>query len=359
MRDIPIASPIVGWREIYSVSRVLRSGSLAQGPKVLEFEKSFSRIVGERECVAVNSGTSALHVALLSLGIGKGDEVIVPSFTFAATANSVALTGAKPVFVDIDPQTYNIDPSKIEFAINDKTKAIMVVHLYGLPADMNLINQIASRRNLLVIEDAAQAHMAEISGQRVGTFGDAAAFSFYPTKNMTAGEGGMVVLRDTSAAKQARLLRNQGMAVRYQNEIVGFNLRMTDIHASIGIEQLKNLPKWTEKRQLNAQQLNREITEVKTPFVPKDFSHVYHQYTIRIESKRDKFSELLTSSGIGNSVYYPTEVHNLPSFKSDLHLDETRKATEQVLSLPIHPRLSKSDLRRIASQVNKFGIELG
>lgn len=359
MKNIPIASPIVGWSEIYSVVKVLKSGSLAQGPKVLQFEKNFSRLVGDRECVAVNSGTSALHVALLSLGIGTGDEVIVPSFTFAATANSVALTGAKPVFVDIDPLTYNIDPSKIESAISDKTKAIMVVHLYGLPADMKLIKQIASRKNLLLIEDAAQAHMAEIEGEKVGTFGDAAAFSFYPTKNMTAGEGGMIVLKDPEAAKKARLLRNQGMAVRYQNEIVGFNLRMTDIHAAIGIEQLKNLSKWTEKRQQNALQLSREITEVITPFVPNGFSHVYHQYTIRIKNKRDKFSELLTSNGIGNSVYYPTEVHNLPSFKSDLHLDETHKATQQVLSLPIHPRLSKSDLKRIATQVNKIGSELG
>ena len=359
MRNIPIASPIVGWGEIYSVVRVLKSGSLAQGPKVLQFEKNFSKLVDDRECIAVNSGTSALHIALLSLGIGTGDEVIVPSFTFAATANSVALTGAKPVFVDIDHRTYNIDPSKIESAISDKTKAIMVVHLYGLPADMKLIRQIASRRNLLLIEDAAQAHMAEIDGDKVGTFGDAAAFSFYPTKNMTAGEGGMIVLKDPEAAKKARLLRNQGMAVRYQNEIVGFNLRMTDIHAAIGIEQLKNLSKWTEKRQQNALQLSREITEVITPFVPNGFSHVYHQYTIRIENKRDKFSELLTSSGIGNSVYYPTEVHNLPSFKSELHLDETHKATQQVLSLPVHPRLSKSDLRRIASQVNKIGSELG
>lgn len=359
MKNIPIASPIVGWREIYSVSKVLRSGSLAQGPRVLEFENNFSRLVGERECVAVNSGTSALHVALLSLGIGKGDEVIVPSFTFAATANSVALTGAKPIFVDIDPKTYNIDPSKIESAVSKKTRAIMVVHLYGLPADMKLIKKIALKRNLLLIEDAAQAHMAEINGEKVGTFGDAAAFSFYPTKNMTSGEGGMVVLKEVDTAKKARLLRNQGMAVRYQNEIVGFNLRMTDIHAAIGIEQLKKLRKWTEKRQLNAYQLNSEITEVNTPFVPNGFSHVYHQYTVRIESKRDKFSELLTSMGIGNSVYYPTEVHNLPSFKSDLHLDETHKATQQVLSLPIHPRLSKSDLRRIASQVNKIGSEIG
>jgi len=344
MRNIPIARPIVGWGEIFSVAKVLKSGSLAQGPKVLQFEKNFSKLVDDRECIAVNSGTSALHVALLSLGIGTGDEVIVPSFTFAATANSVALTGAKPVFVDIDHQTYNIDPSKIESAISDKTKAIMVVHLYGLPADMKLIRQIASRKNLLLIEDAAQAHMAEIDGEKVGTFGDAAAFSFYPTKNMTTGEGGMIVLKDPEAAKKARLLRNQGMAVRYQNEIVGFNLRMTDIHAVIGIEQLKNLSKWTEKRQQNALQLSREITEVTTPFVPNGFSHVYHQYTIRIENKRDKFSELLTSSGIGNSVYYPTEVHNLPSFKSELHLDETHKATQQVLSLPVHPRLSKSDL---------------
>jgi dTDP-4-amino-4,6-dideoxygalactose transaminase len=359
MRNIPIARPIVGWGEIFSVAKVLKSGSLAQGPKVLQFEKNFSKLVDDRECIAVNSGTSALHVALLSLGIGTGDEVIVPSFTFAATANSVALTGAKPVFVDIDHQTYNIDPSKIESAISDKTKAIMVVHLYGLPADMKLIRQIASRKNLLLIEDAAQAHMAEIDGEKVGTFGDAAAFSFYPTKNMTTGEGGMIVLKDPEAAKKARLLRNQGMAVRYQNEIVGFNLRMTDIHAVIGIEQLKNLSKWTEKRQQNALQLSREITEVTTPFVPNGFSHVYHQYTIRIENKRDKFSELLTSSGIGNSVYYPTEVHNLPSFKSELHLDETHKATQQVLSLPVHPRLSKSDLRRIASQVNKIGSELG
>lgn len=359
MKNIPIASPIVGWSEIYSVAKVLKSGSLAQGPKVLQFEKNFSRLVDDRECVAVNSGTSALHVALLSLGIGPGDEVIVPSFTFAATANSVALTGAKPVFVDIDHRTYNIDPSKIESAISDKTKAIMVVHLYGLPADMKLIKEVASRKNLLLIEDAAQAHMAEIDGDKVGTFGDAAAFSFYPTKNMTAGEGGMIVLKDHDAAKKARLLRNQGMAVRYQNEVVGFNLRMTDIHAAIGIEQLKNLRKWTDIRQQNALQLSREITEVITPFVPNGFSHVYHQYTIRIEKNRDKFSELLTSSGIGNSVYYPTEVHNLPSFKSELHLDETHKATQQVLSLPIHPRLSKSDLRRIASQVNKIGSKLG
>ena len=200
MKEIPIAKPLVGRDDIRAVAKVMKSGGLAQGPEVLNFEKNFSKFVGDRECVAVNSGTSALHLALLSLGIGPGDEVIVPSFTFAATANSVSLTGATPVFVDIDPATYNIDSNLIEAAITPKTRAIQVVHLYGLPADMPRITQIAKQHNLLLIEDAAQAHLAEVNGQKVGTFGDAAAFSFYPTKNMTSGEGGMVVLKDAAAA---------------------------------------------------------------------------------------------------------------------------------------------------------------
>ena len=214
---IPIAKPIIGRDVRRAVNKVLRSGNLTQGPEVLAFEREFSLLVNERECVAVNSGTSALHIALLSLGIGVGDEVIVPSFTFAATANSVALTGAKPVFVDIDISTYNIDSNLIEKAITPLTKAIQVVHLYGLPADMIRIVEIAKRHNLLIIEDAAQAHSASINDQPVGTFGDAAAFSFYPTKNMTSGEGGMIVFKDKEPARIARLYRNQGMEKRYQN----------------------------------------------------------------------------------------------------------------------------------------------
>jgi perosamine synthetase len=352
VKNIPVAKPILGRRERRAVDRVLRSGGLAQGPKVAEFEKDFSRLVQDRECVAVNSGTSALHLALLSLGIGPGDEVIVPSFTFAATANSVALVGAIPVFVDIDPDTFNIDPRLIELAITSKTKAIQVVHLYGLPANMKLISAIASRYNLLVIEDAAQAHLASIDGQPVGTFGDAAAFSFYPTKNMTSGEGGMIVLKNESHARSCRLYRNQGMEQRYQNEVVGFNLRMTDIHAAIGIEQLKNLIKWTDKRIENARFLNTKIEKVKTPSTPIGFKHVFHQYTVRIESNRDKFSEILTGLGIGNSVYYPTQVHRLPSFSLSLDLPHTEKATFQALSLPVHPSLSKRDLNRITDAVN-------
>jgi perosamine synthetase len=358
MKNIPVAKPLIGRDDIRAVVNVMKSGGLAQGPQVLKFEQEFSRLVGDRECVAVNSGTSALHLALLALGIGPGDEVIVPSFTFAATANSVALTGATPIFVDIDPITYNINPELIQASITTRTKAIQVVHLYGLPADMPRISEIAKRNNLLLIEDAAQAHLAEVNGQRVGTFGDAAAFSFYPTKNMTSGEGGMIVLRNADIARLCRLYRNQGMEQRYQNEVVGFNLRMTDIHAAIGISQLKKVSKWTEQRKENAHYLNSKIQNVITPVTPEGFSHVYHQYTIRVTRNRNLFSKKLSEQGIGNSVYYPTQVHKLPSFALELELPNTHFATEQVLSLPVHPSLSRKDLIRIADTVNLVGKEL-
>ena len=352
MRNISIASPKIGWREIYSVAKVLKSGSLAQGPQVRKFEEDFATAISAEHCVAVNSGTSALHLALLALGIGAGDEVIVPSFTFAATANSVALTGATPVFVDIDPVTFNLNPNLIEKAITKKTRAIQVVHLYGLPANMEEIIKIANKYNLKVVEDAAQSHLASIDGKFVGTFGDAAAFSFYPTKNMTSGEGGMIVFRDPGAARTARLFRNQGMEVRYQNEIVGFNLRMTDVHAAIGIEQLKQLPRWTEIRQENASYLNSNISGVMVPYTPSGFKHVFHQYTIRVPFRRDEFSANLTTNGIGNSVYYPTPVHQLPSFSSKNKLPETLLAAQQLLSIPVHPKLTKRDLRRIAREIS-------
>jgi perosamine synthetase len=358
MRDIPVAKPIIDRKDIKAVVKVMKSGGLAQGPQVASFEDKFSELVEGRNCVAVNSGTSALHVALLSLGIGPGDEVIVPSFTFAATANSVVLSGAKPVFVDIDPITFNIDPSLIESAITKRTRAIQVVHLYGLPADMNAILAIAKKHNLLVVEDAAQAHLATIEGKPVGAFGDAAAFSFYPTKNMTSGEGGMIVLKNPEHARVCKLLRNQGMEKRYQNEVVGFNLRMTDIHAAIGISQFKKVHNWTRIRQENANFLSEKISSVVTPFVPEGYTHVFHQYTIRVKKHRDDFSAKLTELGIGNSVYYPTQVHKLPSFDLELELKHTEGATLQVLSLPVHPSLSKKDLIRIADAVNRVGESL-
>jgi dTDP-4-amino-4,6-dideoxygalactose transaminase len=293
MKPILLAKPLIGRNEIKQVVKVLKSGNLAQGPLVKKFEEKFSTYVGGRPCVAVNSGTSALHLALLSLGIGVGDEVLVPSFTFAASANTVALTGAKPIFVDIDPKTFNISVSSIKEALTSNTKAIMVVHLYGLPAPMPEILEIAKKSNLLVIEDAAQAHLAKINDKPVGTFGDAAAFSFYPTKNMTTGEGGMAVLSSSDMERICRLLRNQGMEIRYQNEIIGFNLRMTDINAAIGIEQLNKITKWTEVRQKNANWFSSNLNTdfFRTPSTPVGYYPSFHQYTVRIRRVRDLFSK--------------------------------------------------------------------
>lgn len=353
MRRIQLAKPKVGIREQLAVVKVLRSGNLAQGPKVLEFEEKFSELVDGRFCIAVNSGTSASLLSLIALGIGPGDEVIVPSFTFAATANSVALTGATPVFVDIDAETFNIDVDRIQAAVTPRTKAIHVVHLYGLPAEMIKIQALARANNLLIIEDAAQAHLASIEGRSVGTFGDAAAFSFYPTKNMTTGEGGMVVVSDPQIAREIRMLRNQGMERRYQNEIVGYNMRMTDISAVIGIFQLAKLEEWTEKRIRNAEFLSSKVSGGITPKVKAGFIHVFHQYTVRIESGRDIVAQNLQKDGIETGVYYPTPVHQLRSFGTDIQLPNTEKCTKEVLSIPVHPRLRKTDLKKIANQLNK------
>jgi dTDP-4-amino-4,6-dideoxygalactose transaminase len=357
MKRVELAKPSIGFKEILEVIRVLLSKNLAQGKKVKQFESDFSALVEMRECVAVNSGTSALHLALLSLGIGPGDEVIVPSFTFAATANVVKLVGASPIFVDIDAETFNIDPKQIELSITKATKAIMVVHLYGLPANMTEISEIAKKHNLMLIEDAAQAHGAMIGNRPVGTWGDAAAFSFYPTKNITSGEGGMIVLKNSNAARTCRLLRNQGMETRYQNEIVGYNLRMTDIHAAIGVCQLKKLEKINRKRLENAQYLTREIRKHKTPSVPDGFKHVFHQYTLRITSDRKLFIEHLDRLGIGSSVYYPIPVHELPPFRSQAFLPQSVLAAEQVVSIPVHPNLNRRALKRVVKAIESFEIE--
>jgi dTDP-4-amino-4,6-dideoxygalactose transaminase len=353
-KTINLAQPNIGSKEIRAVTKVLKSGNLAQGVKVSNFEKAFSKHVEDRHCIAVNSGTSALVTALMALGLGVGDEVIVPSFTFAATANAVSLVGAVPVFVDINLKTYNIEPEQIVKSITKKTRAIQVVHLYGLPADMRKILEIAKKYNLLVIEDAAQAHLAKIDGKPVGTFGDAAAFSFYPTKNMTSAEGGMVVFSDERLARTARLLRNQGMEKRYENEIPGFNFRMSEIHAAIGIEQLKKLEKWTLCRQQNASFYNENLESVITPDVPIGFEHVYHQYTLFVPVHRDRLASELNKSKIGNAVYYPTQVHKLPSFNRNTSLPNTFAATQSVLSIPVHPKLKNADLKRISSKINEI-----
>lgn len=349
---IPIANPLIGDEEREAVDAVLRSGMLAQGPEVEAFEHEFATAaVAGRHCVAVNSGTSALHLGMLAAGIGPGDEVVVPSFTFAATANAVRLCGADPVFVDIDPVSFCMDPAAAAAAVTDRTAAIMPVHLYGHPAAMGPLQEVADRHGLLLFEDAAQAHLATWHGQQVGTFGRVAIFSFYPTKNMTTGEGGMIVTDDDEVARRARLLRNQGMARQYHNELVGFNARMTDLHASIGRVQLRKLVGWTETRQKHAALLDESLRGVVIPAVAAGVTHVYHQYTVRTDD-RDALIGRLETASVGYGIYYPVPVHELPSFGMDLDLPETRRAAAEVVSLPVGPHLDASDLEHVAQAVN-------
>ncbi|QGQ18893.1 aminotransferase class I/II-fold pyridoxal phosphate-dependent enzyme [Cellulomonas sp. JZ18] len=351
---IPAAKPLIGDEERAAVDRVMRTGVIAQGPEVAAFEREFAdHLVEGRSCVAVSSGTTGLHLGLLAAGIGPGDEVIVPSFTFAATANSVALTGATPVFADIDPATYCLDPASVASVITERTAAIMPVHLYGHPADMTALGALAQEHGLQLFEDAAQAHGARWQGHRVGTFGTFAMFSLYPTKNMTSGEGGMVSCATPEVVRSVQLLRNQGMERRYENEVVGFNARMTDIHAAIGRVQLGKLDAWTRTRQENARYLSERLEGVGVPVVADGAEHVWHQYTIRVEDDRDGFAAaLLSEHGVGSGVYYPIPNHELPSFGLTLDLPATRQACDQVLSLPVHPALTEADLDRVVEAVN-------
>jgi perosamine synthetase len=348
----------VGDGERAAIERVLASGMLAQGPEVAAFEAEFAEHVCGRPCVAVSSGTSALLLGLLALGIGQGDEVIVPSFSFAASANAVVLAGARPVFVDIERHQFTINPAAVRAAVNDRTAAIVAVHLYGHPAVMAQLTEIAEAHGLAIVEDAAQAHLAALADRPVGTFGEVAAFSFYPTKNMTTGEGGMVVCADETTARRVRLLRNQGMERRYANEVVGYNARMTDLQAAIGRVQLGHLPEWTNIRRRNAAVLTHALGDVAVraglvlPSVAAAADPVWHQYTVRAPD-RDRVVERLGELGVPTGVYYPTPIHRLPAYDLDLDLPQTTTAAREVLSLPVHPNLSAAQLDHIVDAVGR------
>jgi perosamine synthetase len=350
---IPIAKPLIGQDEIDGVVRVLESGTISEGPKVKEFEESFARYIGTKYAIAINSGTAALHLSLLTKGIGRGDEVITTPFTFIATANSVLFTGARPVFADVVEDTFNIDPEDIKEKITNNTKAIIPVDLYGHPADMKAIMDIAKDHRLAVIEDCCQAHGATYEGFKVGSF-DTGCFSFYPTKNMTTSEGGIITSSDGKFVEKARMMRSHGSRVRYYHEMLGFNLRMTDISAAIGLAQMKRIDYYTERRIENADILNdklRGIPGLITPTVKKGCRHVFHQYTVRITEEfgmpRDEVGRKLNEAGIGTSIYYPLTIHQQPFYK-DLGYDESHPVAErlakQVLSLPIHPSVTYEDL---------------
>lgn len=357
---INIAQPLIGEEEERAVLEVLNSGMLAQGPRVASFEEAFAATIGAKYAIATSSGTTALHTMLLGHDIGPGDEVITSPFSFIASSNSILYTGATPVFVDIDSHTFNIDPGQIIEAITPRTKAILVVHLFGLSCEMDAIIEIAKNHNLLLLEDAAQSHGAKYGEQLVGTFGTG-AFSFYPTKNMTSGEGGMITTDDQSIAENCRILRQHGMRRRYYHDDVGYNFRMTDIHAAIGLEQLKKLDKFNAERRRHAGFLNENLMGVSLPIEPEDREHVYHQYTVRVPREhRDKMVQYLRDNGVGCGVYYPIPIHKQKVYIDrgiNSSLPQAEKCAFEVLSLPVHPALSASDLDKIVDVVNNYVME--
>ncbi len=361
---IPINAPQIGEEEIEAVVKVLKSGiithALGAGPMVTKFESAFAKFVNAKHAIAVNTGTAALHLAIAGAGIKRGDEVILPSFTFVATAEVVAIAGAKPVFVDIDPETYNISPEKVEKAVTKKTKAIMPVDLYGLPADMQPIKEIADKYGLIIIEDAAQAHGARYKGKPVGTFADVVCWSFYASKNMTTGEGGMITTNNDELAEKMRFMRSHGEKEKYKSLMLGHNYHMPEIQAAIGCVQLKKLPKFLAKRRENAKKSTTKLREAKSLQLPKElkgYKHSWYLYTIRLKGakgkKRDKIVEALRQKGIGAEVYYATPIHRMPYYKKfgKYRLPETEKASKQVLSLPVHPGVTAKQIDFIGETV--------
>lgn len=355
---INMAKPQIGPDEKQAVMDVLDSGIIAQGPRTKAFEDAFAAMCGTKYAVATSSGTTALHIAMLAHKIGKGDEVITSAFTFIASANSALYVDARPVFIDIDPRTFNLDVSKIEAAITPRTKAIMPVHLFGLACDMDAILAIAKKHNLVIIEDACQSHGGLYKGKKLGSFGTG-TFSLYPTKNITSGEGGMITTNDDEINEHSRVIRNHGMRRRYYHDELGYNLRMTDIHAAIGLAQIAKLDKFNAKRRDNAAFYDAHLKGVTTPFVPEGIEHVYHQYTVRVPGgKRDALRTFLQENEIGSEVYYPVPIHKQSFYISELgykdSLPETEKAAEEVLSLPVHPGLSQDDIEKVAAKINEF-----
>jgi len=356
-RVIPIAMPWVGKDELQAIKRVLLSRWLGQGPKVEKFERGFANYIGTRFAVALSSGTAALHVALLAHDIGPGDEVIVPTFTYVATANAVLYTGAKPIFVDIDPNTYNIDPVGVKKALTRRTKAVMPVYYAGQTAEMDQITEIATECGLILIEDAAEAHGAIYKGRKAGSIGDAGCFSFAWNKNLTTGEGGMVTTNDEGVARTIESLRNHGKAgvgERGLHTRLGYNYKMTDIEAALGGVQLRKLERAIARRVEKARYMSsrlRKISGIVPPSESSDARHVYQMYTIRVKQKeagisRDALMKHLNRKEIDCRVYFPP-VHLQPTFRASYSAHKfpfAEEAAKEVLTLPLYPELKIKDI---------------
>ena len=359
MSEIPIADPDIGPEEHRRVQEVLDSGRLADGPTVRSFESAFADFCGADHGVATSNGTTALETAIRALGLGEGDTVVTSPFSFIASANAIQLAGASVAFADIDPETYDLDPDAVEAVVADReVDAVLAVHLYGLPAPMGRLRGIADDHDCLLIEDAAQAHGAAIDGRRTGSLGDAACFSFYPTKNMTTGEGGMVVTDDETVAERAARFVNHGRTDSYEHATVGSNYRLTSIGGALGLAQLENLPAYPEARRSTADRLTEALAPVDsitTPTEPAGFTHVYHQYTVRAEN-RETLRAYLDSAGVGTAVYYPTPIHRQPPYDHlDVQAPEADRAAREVVSLPVHPGLSESDVDRLTTLLAAYG----
>lgn len=360
---IPIAKPLLGPEETAAVIAVLNSGMLAQGEKVAKFEQAFANYVGTKYAIATSNGTTALHTALVAHNVGPGDEVITTPFTFIATVNAIRMAGATPVFVDIEEDSFNLNPELIEAAITPRTKAILPVHLYGQPANMVRIKEIAQKHNLTIIEDSCQAHGAEFAGKKVGSFGTG-CFSFYPTKNMTTGEGGMITTNDESLARTMRMLISHGSEKKYYHDFLGYNYRLTNLAAAIGMEQLRKLDSFNKKRQENAFYLSSRLSHLNglvLPAISKE--HAVHQFTIRVtpqfKKSRDEVAQFLLQQGIQTSVFYPLPIHKQKAYPDYQHLSFpiAEQVSSEVLSLPIHPSLEKKDIDFIANAFEELVSE--
>jgi len=357
-RTIPIAKPVLGREELEAVRGVFESGMLVQGEKVKLFEEKFAEYIGVEHAVAAANGTMALDMTLKALGLGPGDEVITSAFSFIASSNCVLYQGAKTVFADIDRRSFNLDPVDVAEKITEKTKVIIPVHLFGQPADMDELNDIAKDNGIALVEDAAQSHGAEYKGRKTGSLGDDGCFSFYATKNMTTCEGGMITTNNSELANRARLLRDHGQTEKYHHIILGYNYRMTEASAAVGLVQLRKLDSLNRRRNENANLLTRGIEKIPgltPPHVNDDVRHVFYQYVIRVEEdypmKRNKLAEHLRSRGIGVAVHYPTPIYKQPLYR-ELGYEKTicptaEEACKHVLSLPVHPSVTEEDIRYI------------
>ena len=355
---IPIADPDVGDAEADAVHDVLESGQLADGPAVREFESAFAAFCGTDHAVATTNGTTALHATFEALGVGEGDAVITTPFSFVASANAIRLAGAEPVFADVEPETLTIDPAAVAelLAEREDVVAVLPVHLYGMPAEMDSLRALADAHDVALVEDAAQAHGARYAGETVGSIGDAGCFSFYPTKNATSAEGGMVTTDDADLADRVRRFCDHGRTEGYEHAEVGHNFRMTSVCAAIGREQLERLPSFNVARRGNAAYLTDRLSEtaVETPPRRSGVFPAYHQYTVRTDD-RDALATHLADRGVDSAVYYPIPIHEQPAYEGyDADLPVAERAADRVLSLPVHPGLSVADLREIARGVETF-----